>query len=113
AKSTVLKQAIEERTLADEKFRLAVDASPNGIVMADAAGTIVLVNAETERSFGYERDELIGQPVDILVPTNVQAGYREHLADCEQQPEKRRLGIGRDLFGRRKDGTEFPIEIQL
>lgn len=104
---------VTEKKLAEEKFRLVVEACPGGIVMADAGGKIMLVNAETERLFGYGRDELIGQQVDMLWPTKVREehpGYRESiLAD----PGTRRLGAGRDLYGRRKDGTEVPVEVGL
>jgi PAS domain S-box-containing protein len=112
-KNTTLQRTIEERSLADEKFRLAIEASPSGLVMIDGSGAIVLVNAETERLFGYERHELIGQPVDILVPLNIRGGHAKLRSDFAAQPEARRMGEGRDLFGLRKDGSEFPVEIGL
>jgi PAS domain S-box-containing protein len=112
-KAAVLKRAVDERSLADEKFHLAVEASPNGIVMVDAAGAIVLVNAETERLFGYQRDELIGQSVDVLAPAALRGRHRLHRADFALEPRSRRLGEGSHLFGLRKDGSEFPVEIGL
>jgi PAS domain S-box-containing protein len=104
---------ITEQKLVEEQFELAVEANPSGIVMIDASGAITLVNAETERLFGYRRDELVGQLVDILVPEKQQdhhGGLRKRFSD---QPATRRMGVGRDLYGKRKDGTEFPVEVGL
>ena len=75
--------------------------------MADEAGAIVMVNGEIERLFGYRRDELIGQPVDILVPSRLRGQHARHRTGFTQNPETRRMGAGRDLFGQRKDGTEW------
>jgi PAS domain S-box-containing protein len=102
-----------EERLAEEKFHMAVEASPSGLVMIDGSGAIVLVNAETERLFGYDRHELIGQPVDILVPVRQRGHHSRLRADFTAQPEARRMGAGRDLYGQRKDGSEFPVEIGL
>jgi PAS domain S-box-containing protein len=102
-----------ERHFAEEKFRLAVEASPSGIVMIDANGAIVLINAETERMFGYGRQELVGQPVDILVPAGMRGHHVQHRTHFTAHPETRRMGKGRDLYGLRKDGTQFPVEIGL
>ncbi len=95
--------------LADEHFRLAVEACPLGMVMVAEDGHIVMVNTATERMFGYARDELTGQPVEILVPSNsrvAHAQYRERFTT-------HRKAMGRELVARRKDGTEFPVEISL
>jgi two-component system sensor kinase FixL len=104
---------VTEQKLAEDKFRLAVEASPSGMVMIDSSGAIVLVNAETERLFGYGRAELIGQPIDILVPAQLRGRHLLHRRDFISQPVARRMGAGRDLYGVRKDGTEFPVEIGL
>jgi PAS domain S-box-containing protein len=104
---------ITERRMAEDKFRIAVEASPIGKIMTDAAGKIVLVNAEAERLFGYRRDELIGQSVDILVPASTRPLHGQHRAGFAARPEARRMGEGRDLHGLRKDGEEIPIEIAL
>jgi PAS domain S-box-containing protein len=104
---------ISERSLADEMFRLAVEACPNGMVMIDADGKIVMANSEIEQQFGYRRDELIGQAVDILVPERLRSQHACHRRDYVPKPEPRRMGAGLDLFGRRKDGTEFPVEVGL
>jgi PAS domain S-box-containing protein len=104
---------IRARTLAEDKFELAVESCPNGMVMTDAAGAILLVNAETERLFGYPREELIGQSIDILVPERFRAKHPRHRKAFTDHPKARAMGKGRELFGLRKDGTEFPIEIGL
>ena len=98
---------------AEEKFRLAVEACPNGMVMTDSAGRILLANTETERLFGYRQDELIGQTIEILLPERLRHGHRQYRAGFSRRPETRRLGKGRNLVGCRRDGTEFPIEIGL
>jgi PAS domain S-box-containing protein len=102
-----------EQKLAEEKFRLAVDASPSGIIMIDGTGAIVLVNAETERMFGYRREELLGQPADMLVPAALRGRHSQHRLGFMVAPEARRMGAGRELNGLRKDGSEFPVEIGL
>ncbi len=98
---------------ADELYRIAVDLSPSGMLAVDAGGAILLVNREIERLFGYARDELIGKPVETLVPARF-AG--QHPADRDvffAHPAARRMGAGRDLYGVRKDGSEVPVEIGL
>lgn len=81
--------------------------------MVDEAGTIVLVNALVEQQFGYTREELLGQSVEMLVPQRFRSGHPGHRARFHREPLQRQMGRGRDLFGVRKDGTEFPIEIGL
>jgi PAS domain S-box-containing protein len=102
-----------EQKFAEDQFRLAVEAAPSGFVMIDAGGSIVLINAETERMFGYRRSELIGEPVDILVPVRLRGHHVQQRTGFAASPEARRMGAGRDLYGLRKDGTEFPVEIGL
>jgi PAS domain S-box-containing protein len=96
-----------------EQFRLSVEASPSGMLMVDAKGTILLVNAQIERQFGYTRQELLGQSVEMLLPNALRDRHREHRAAFFTHPEPRRMGEGRDLFGRHKDGHEVPVEIGL
>jgi PAS domain S-box-containing protein len=89
------------------------EGAPNGIMAVDAAGCIILVNAQIEKMFGYSREELIGRPAEVLVPVRFRrrhAGLRKKFADA---PQTRLMGTGRDLFGVRKDGSEFPVEIGL
>ena len=94
-------------------FRQLVDAAPDGIVVVDQGGAIVLVNAEAERMFGYERDELVGQPVHLLVPERLRARHPEHVKSYHAAPRLRPMGSGLELYGHRRDGTEFPVEISL
>jgi PAS domain S-box-containing protein len=98
---------------AKELFRLAVEACPSGIIIVDGAGLIVLANVEIERLFGYRREELIDRPVDILLPEQLRALHSRHRQNFSVRPQTRHVGEGRDLIGRRKDGTEFPVEIGL
>jgi len=98
---------------AEELFRLAVEACPNGMLMTDSSGIIVLVNTETERLFGYRRNELIGQPVEILVPERMRKHHSTHRARYAEHPNVRRIEASHRLFGLRQDGSEFPVEIGL
>ncbi len=104
---------VTERKHAEEKSRLAVEASPSAIVMTNQQGKIVLVNAQAESLFGYLRDELIDQPVEILVPERFRASHPAHRAEFCAASQPRAMGAGRDLFARRKDGTERLVEIGL
>ena len=87
--------------------------APNGMVMINAAGQIVSANAQTEKLFGYSRDELMGQPVELLVPERFRQNHPAFRAEFFASPVVRTMGMGRDLYGRRKDGSEFPVEIGL
>jgi PAS domain S-box-containing protein len=98
---------------AEERFRLVVESAPNAIVVINEQGEIVLVNSRTEEWFGYRREELIGRPVEVLVPERFQASHTDERARFLASPQARPMGVGRDLFGRRKDGSEFPVEIGL
>jgi PAS domain S-box-containing protein len=98
---------------AEDRFRLAVESCPSSMVMTDDAGVIVLVNTETERLFDYQRDELIGQKMEILVPARLRSGYAQRRAALTRNPQPVRFGEGWNLFGRRRDGSEFPAEIGL
>jgi PAS domain S-box-containing protein len=104
---------ITERKRSEAKFRDAVEASPNAILMSDAQGRILLVNAEAEKLFGYTRQELLGQPVEHLLPERFRAGHPVHRETFQAAPEARPMAGGCELFGRRKDGREIPIEIGL
>lgn len=102
-----------QRKHAEERFRLVVESAPNAIVMANRKGEIILVNLQAERMFGYSREELIGQSVEILVPERFRSEHPEYRMDFYANPQARPIGKGRDLFARRKDGYEFPVEIGL
>ena len=94
-------------------FRELVDAAPDGLIVCDPQGQIVLVNAEAERMFGYERGELAHQSLDILIPDRARPQHGSHLARFMSQLRLRPMGIGMQLTGRRKDGNEIPVEISL
>lgn len=98
---------------AEERFRQLIEGAPNGIVMVDQGGNIVLVNAQIEKSFGYSRDELLGQPIEMLVPERFRARHPAYREQFGVAPTTRSMGAGRDLFGLRRDGSEFPVEIGL
>ncbi len=104
---------ISAQKFAEEKFRLAVESCPSGMVMSDRAGRIVMVNAEVERLFGYRREELIGRPIDVLVPERLRAQHFQHRFEYSVQPKSRRMGEGRNICGLHKSGAEIPIEIGL
>jgi PAS domain S-box-containing protein len=104
---------ITERKLAENRFRLAVEAAPTAMILVDREGTIRLVNALGEQLFGYTREELIGQPVEQLVPLRFRPAHPEHRTEFSAAPRRRPMGAGRDLHARRKDGSEVPVEIGL
>ena len=90
-----------------------IEAAPDGIVMIDGSGTIVLVNRQTEELFGYDRAELLGTSVETLLPERYRHGHQEHRARYRAEPRTRPMGAGLSLLGQKRDGTEFPIEISL
>jgi PAS domain S-box-containing protein len=104
---------ISARARAEQRFQAAVESAPSGMVMIDETGTIMLVNREVERLFGYGRDELIGRPVENLVPERFRGGHPDHRAAFYTNPHSRPMGAGRELFGLCKDGSEIAIEIGL
>jgi len=104
---------ISERLKADRRFQLALEASPSGVMLIDETGKINLVNSKIEEIFGYYRDELINQNVGKLVPGNYRDQHPDYIARFLRKPKSRSMGVGRELFGVRKDGTEVPLEIGL
>ncbi len=90
-----------------------LEAIPDAVVAVNQQGVIIQVNSQTEALFGYTRDELIGQKIEILVPERQRPQHHQHRADFHQRPKIRRMGSGLDLYGRRRDGTGFPVEISL
>jgi hypothetical protein len=98
---------------ASELFRLTVELSPSGMLAVDSTGAILLVNREIERLFGCAREELVGQSIEVLVPERFRHGHPGHRATFFADPHARPMGAGRELFGLRKDGSEFPVEIGL
>ena len=97
----------------EERFRQVVESAPNAIVMIGPTGLIEMVNAETERVFGYTRNELLGKPVEMLVPERYRPKHPGLRTSFFADPVSRPLGAGRDLHGLRRDGSEFPVEIGL
>lgn len=112
-KAIVMHENITKHKKLEHRFRQAIESAPNAIVMVNESGTIFMVNALTEQLFGYPRTELIGQVIEVLVPERFRGrhvGFRQaYLA----APVSRPMGEGRELFGLRKDGSEFPVEIGL
>ncbi len=97
----------------EQRFRNAVEAAPSGMIMTDGEGRIVLTNAHAERLLGYGREEMVGQAIEMLVPERFRGHHPSDRRGYHEQPSARVMGVGRDLFARRKDGTELPVEIGL
>ncbi|WP_020182268.1 PAS domain S-box protein [Methylotenera sp. 1P/1] len=104
---------ISARKRMEERFRQVVEAAPNAMVMVNKAGLIEMVNTQAEIIFGYSRDELLGQVIDILLPERFRHQHPHHRASFFSDLSPRAMGTGRDLYGRRKDGSEFPVEVGL
>jgi PAS domain S-box-containing protein len=95
------------------RFRDLLEAAPNAIFEVDCDGTIGLLNAAAEKMFGYPREELLGQVIEVLVPESLRSQHRAHRSVYAAHPVTRPMGIGMELFARRKDGSQFPVEISL
>ncbi len=104
---------ITESKLAEERFRLVVEAAPSALILVGKNGIMVLVNKQAEQLFGYSRDEMIGRPVEILVPDRFRSAHVGLRYDFFHSPTTRAMGTGREIFGLCKDGSEVPIEIGL
>jgi PAS domain S-box-containing protein len=104
---------ITTRKQTEAQFRQVVESAPNGMLVTNQDGVMTLVNAQTERYFGYDRQELIGQPVEILIPERFRPQHPGQRTGFFEKPTVQPMGVGRELFGRRKDGSEFPLEIGL
>ena len=105
--------ALQPASAAEIQFRGLIEAAPDAIVIASRAGIITLINRQTEALFGYTQDELLGQPVEILLPARLRATHHDHQVQYAANPHTRPMGAGRELVGHRKDDSEFPVEISL
>lgn len=103
----------DEAAAIAEKFRSLLDALPDAIVLVNAEGRIVSFNEEGERLFGHKRDEVIGRPIEVLVPERFRGGHPEHRDAYRRDPKRRPMGAGLNLAALKSDGTEFPAEISL
>jgi PAS domain S-box-containing protein len=107
-------QRVEEALRVSEtKHRALLESVSDGVIVTDADGYITLVNARTEEMFGYRRDELVGQKVEILLPRHVWSVHEKHRERFLSQPRQRPMGVGLDLVGLRKNGQEFPVGVSL
>jgi PAS domain S-box-containing protein len=108
-----LQNQIDQRERAEARFRLMVEHAPNAMVMVNNTGKIVLMNSESEKLFGYRRDELLGQPIETLVPESSRRGHPALRKAFLAAPSGRQMGVGQELRAQRKDGSQFPVEIAL
>ena len=104
---------ITERKRAENRLSSVVEAAPNAMIMVNGDGQLVLVNSQAERAFGYPRAELLTMRIEALIPERFAHQHQSYREEFFAQPDRREMGVGRELFGRRKDGTEIPIEIGL
>lgn len=110
APSKTIEQALEQ---ASGIFRDLLEAAPDALIVVDEAGDVIFVNSQTEALFGYSREELLGESVELLVPDRQRASHRSHREGYGKDPRVRPMGSELDLTAVRKDGTEFPVEISL
>jgi len=110
---TTRQKVEDDAGLIESRFGAVLEATPDGIVLANETGHIVFANTHAKDMFGYRTEALLGQPLEVLLPREVVAGHRRHRTGYFTNPRNRPMGAGLELHGRRSDGTEFPIEISL
>ncbi len=105
--------AVEQHTNEDTRFRSLLESAPDAIVIVDAEGRIAIVNQQAEAVFGYGREELLGQPIELLIPSRFRQHHVAERREYTGAPHTRPMGAGLELYGQRKDGSEFPVEVSL
>jgi PAS domain S-box-containing protein len=111
--ASTIARDVSDRKRAEKKIRDLLEAAPDAMVIVDHSGHIVLVNAQVERLFGYRRDDLLGCPVEMLLPERYRSVHASHRRDYAQHAHPRPMGAGLELYAVRKDGSEVPVEISL
>ena len=94
-------------------FRVLIEAAPDAMIIVDDDGEMAIVNGQAEKMFGYDREEMLGNTIEMLLPERIRKSHTGHRRKFQEDPELRPMGMGMELIGRRKDGTEFPVEISL
>lgn len=112
-RTTERRGGIKARETLEDLFQGLFEAASDAIIISDATGTIELVNAQAETLFGYTRAELVGQTIELLIPERFHDRHITHRSGYVEEPRARMMGTGLDLFARRKDGSEFPVDISL
>jgi formate hydrogenlyase transcriptional activator len=110
---TERRRAEEAIRISEQRFHSLFEYSPDAIIVSDQDAKIAEVNSQVEKFFGYGRGELIGQPIEVLIPERFRQAHPGHRSEYNSQPRTRPMGIGLELYARRKDGTEFPVDIML
>jgi len=101
--------SLESQALFEQFF----ESSPDGVLVVNSEGLITQINKQTEKMFGYGREELQGQPIETLIPDQFRSAHEKERSNYLREPHMRAMGAGLELFAKRKDGTEFPVEIML